>query len=519
MHPKSSLRPRGVERILYARIYVNGERVERSTGTADLEEAGRIAAQWEREAAEDQRDHPEGPTTLEQALDRLLEDRRAKGRSGEQSDATIRFYEQHAGLLIGVLGRTTPISGWEKDSKASWQYIDVRRADAAKDIGIKKELGTLRMALKLASDRGLFCGDPDRAVPSTFKPVYRPRDYSLTREEVAKLLPELNPNAAAIVTFILATSAEFGAIQTALRAELPDVHARDIFVHVKGTKNEHRNRVVPIVLDEQRVLLAYAARHAGGGEDGALFSGLDNLRRDLREGCKRAKIRHVSPHGLRHTSGQWFIDLGVPIEIVSRMLGHSSTGVTERIYARVRQEALGDRIRAALPEHLWSREASYGATKALKVTPIVTLPEPRWQVYEIDGVKKTLSEWAEDRGVPKGTLHYRMKTMGLSMESALAMGRWSKRRAPLSAPPNSSAELAPILPQTPEPATRRAGATRVEGSKPAPDTVDATGHSGRPTGQPETRKARKARATGRKSAPTAGLEPATRRLTAACSTN
>jgi hypothetical protein len=69
--------------------------------------------------------------------------------------------------------------------------------------------------------------------------------------EVARLLRELNPNAAAIVVFILATSAELGAVQTALRAEVPDVGARDIFIRVKGTKNKHRNRVVPIVLDEQ----------------------------------------------------------------------------------------------------------------------------------------------------------------------------------------------------------------------------------------------------------------------------
>jgi hypothetical protein len=128
MSGKASLRPRGNERILYARIYIAGERVERSTGTADLEEAQRVVARWEHEA-EDQSDHPESATTLDGALDALLEDKRAKSRSGAQSDATLRFYEQHAGLLIGALGRTTLISSWESDSTLSWKYIDTRMAD------------------------------------------------------------------------------------------------------------------------------------------------------------------------------------------------------------------------------------------------------------------------------------------------------------------------------------------------------------------------------------------------------
>jgi integrase len=518
MGHKSNLRPRGAKGTLYARIYVGSERIERSTGTPDMEEARRIVEQWEREA-EDQGDHPEGPTTIEQALDALLEDRRAKVRSGEQAEATIRFYEQHAGLLLGVFDRTTPVAQWETNSEASWSYIDTRRADQAKDRIIRKELGTLRMALKLASERGRFRGNPDLACPSSFRPGYTPRRRSLTREQVTKLLPELNPNAAAVVTYILATSGEMAAVERALGTDIPDLEGSNLFIAVRGTKNDNRNRIVPVVLDEQKLLLSFTKKHAGRAGS-ALFGGLDNLRRDLREACKRAQIPHCSPHDLRHTAGQWFIDLGVPVEIVSRMLGHSSTGVTERVYARVRQEALGDRIRAALPESLWSREASRGLTKALKVTPLTTLLEPRWQVYEIDGARKTLSEWAEARGIPKGTLHYRLKTMGLPIEQALEMRRWGKPTTEVGpADLIAGVELAPNLPQTVEPATRELERRGVEGSTDAPDAVDAAGRSGRAAGQGKTRSARNSGASPGKVAPAAGLEPATRRLTAACSTD
>ena len=500
MHRTSSLRPRGANGILHARVYVGAERIERSTGTADMEAARHIVAQWEREA-EDQGHHPESPTTIEEVLDALLEDRRAKQRSGEQSDATIRFYEQHAGLLLGVFDRSTPITLWEKDSEASWTYIDTRRADKAKDRVVRKELGTLRMALKLASERGRFKGNPDLACPSSFRPGYVARKRSLSREEITKLLPALNPNAAAMVTYILATSAEMSAVERAARSDIPDLDGSNLFIAVRGTKNALRNRVVPIVLDEQKLLLSFTRKHAAG-VGAALFTGLASLRRDLREACKRAQIPHCCPHDLRHTAGQWFVDLGVPIEIVSRMLGHSSTGVTERIYARVRQEALGDRIRAALPEALWSREAAHGLTKVLAVTPLATLPEPRWQVYEIDGVRRTLSEWAEARGMSKGTLHYRLKTMGLSIERALEMVPWGKvARASAVVDPSAEPELAPNLPQAVEPVTHQEARSGVAGSSGAPDAVDADGRPGRPLGHGKTRTPGKPRASATKPAP------------------
>ena len=41
-----------------------------------------------------------------------------------------------------------------------------------------------------------------------------------------------------------------------------------------------------------------------------------------------------SPHGLRRTYGQVLLDLGVDIQTVSVMLGHSSTQTTERHYCR-----------------------------------------------------------------------------------------------------------------------------------------------------------------------------------------
>jgi hypothetical protein len=88
-------------------------------------------------------------------------------------------------------------------------------------------------------------------------------------------------------TLMVATSAEWGASERALRA---DVSADLKFVLVRGTKRATRWRTVPIVSRDQRTLLEYAVQHAKGPKDGALFLAWQNIRRDLREACERVGI-------------------------------------------------------------------------------------------------------------------------------------------------------------------------------------------------------------------------------------
>jgi len=41
----------------------------------------------------------------------------------------------------------------------------------------------------------------------------------------------------------------------------------------------------------------------------------------------------VTPHTLRHTAATWMAQAGVPMWVISKYLGHTSTRTTERIYA------------------------------------------------------------------------------------------------------------------------------------------------------------------------------------------
>lgn len=51
--------------------------------------------------------------------------------------------------------------------------------------------------------------------------------------------------------------------------------------------------------------------------------------------CLRILGKKVTTHWLRHTHASFLLAAGVPIEIISRRLGHESTAITERVYLHI----------------------------------------------------------------------------------------------------------------------------------------------------------------------------------------
>lgn len=58
--------------------------------------------------------------------------------------------------------------------------------------------------------------------------------------------------------------------------------------------------------------------------------------------------RRVTPHTLRRTFGSDLVNRGVRLEVVSRLLGHASTSITEKCYARLEDTTVRDEMLAAL---------------------------------------------------------------------------------------------------------------------------------------------------------------------------
>lgn len=76
-------------------------------------------------------------------------------------------------------------------------------------------------------------------------------------------------------------------------------------------------------------------------EEGRLWTqNPQRLREVLAEGCARAGIPTLSPHVLRHTFGTRWLQAGGDIYKLSKILGHSSVGVTEAHYAHLLKDDL-----------------------------------------------------------------------------------------------------------------------------------------------------------------------------------
>lgn len=71
-------------------------------------------------------------------------------------------------------------------------------------------------------------------------------------------------------------------------------------------------------------------------------------------GCPRTvsgeNVSAITPHTLRRTFGSDLLNRGLRLEVVSRLLGHSSTVVTERAYAQLLAPTIRDEFLAVLSE-------------------------------------------------------------------------------------------------------------------------------------------------------------------------
>lgn len=106
---------------------------------------------------------------------------------------------------------------------------------------------------------------------------------------------------------------------------------RSIVNGIASTPKSGKSRHVPLTEDVLRLL---AARRKRRGlvfhrPDGRPFSHR-MAANAIRRLCKRAGIRQVSWHILRHTFASHLVTAGVPIRAVQVLLGHSSVAMTER---------------------------------------------------------------------------------------------------------------------------------------------------------------------------------------------
>jgi hypothetical protein len=354
-------------RYWYGFTRVNGvSSREQSTGCADRIAAEKVVDEWERDAADPDR-AAQRRETLDSALNSMLKNCRelSDARPPKLAKATVTHYEGKARVVKTVFASLVPPVTLlqQVDHPTLSAYITARRALGTSEHTIGKELTVIRMTVQRARANKLFTLHWEDLLPGGFSSGYEPDLTFLRPEPLSMLLAELLPDHAARAAWMVGTSGEWSASVRALRA---DVNALN--VHVRGSKRETRDRIVPLVMGWQRELVDFALEH-GQGKDGYLFSGFDpaafthalyracgalEARRrataavvtflgwgaDLAPAPAAEAIPRVSSNDLRRTFGMWMRAQGVAVSEIGLMMGHRDSRMVERVYARIPADLL-----------------------------------------------------------------------------------------------------------------------------------------------------------------------------------
>jgi integrase len=281
-----------------------------STGTADLGHARAIA---------DQIFHKLNAPPSERIGDlwRLyLADRRKDGKDVTRQENAWKRLEPEFGHRIG-----TDVN--KDDCRA---YAKLRQRHGAAPGTVRTELEYLRACLNLRYGRG-----HNRVWLPTGS---APRDRYLSKDEVEQLLSHVDtPHVRLFIILAITTGARMGALLD-LRWEQVDFKHRRVDFNAPRREQTNKRRAVVPLNDRAYEALEEAAR--GALTDFVIeWNGerVKSIKKAVRMAAKRSSVP-CSPHVFRHTAGVWTAQADVPMQKISQFLGHTSTRVTERTYAR-----------------------------------------------------------------------------------------------------------------------------------------------------------------------------------------
>lgn len=210
-------------------------------------------------------------------------------------------------------------------------HIQERRAGGIKDGTLVTELGHLRMVLRWAEKRSLILKAPYIERPSAPKP----KDVYLTKTQARALITYATmPHLKLYIILALGTGARNSAILE-LTWERCDFERGLIDLRNPEMIEPHKGRaIVPMTNTVRAALL--------GTKDGALTDNViewggrpvASVKRGLKASAKRALIKEISPHILRHSAAVHMAEEGVPMEEIAQFLGHRNPSITRMVYAR-----------------------------------------------------------------------------------------------------------------------------------------------------------------------------------------
>lgn len=192
--------------------------------------------------------------------------------------------------------------------------------------GVKKsttnrELALLKVIFSRAIDWGFAVENPVRKV-KFFSEKDNQKERVLTLEEEKGLLELSAEHLKPILMVALNTGMRRGEI---LSLKWDQVNLSKRFLQVENTKSGN-NRVIPI----NDVLMEELLRLKKLNEKSMFVFPNKSVRTAFENACRRADIKELRFHDLRHTFATRLVEQGIDLITIKELLGHHSVKVTER---------------------------------------------------------------------------------------------------------------------------------------------------------------------------------------------
>ncbi len=237
---------------------------------------------------------------------------------------------------------------------------------------INNQLSVLRRMLVIAKKRGVIDAVPEIEWLKAPKPAFEFLDF----EEAERLLAGADAEWRPMLLTALRTGMRRGELM-GLRWEDVDLVAGQIHVRqavsrgVIGTPKSGKARTIPMSDELLAGLKSY--RHLKGeyvfcSPAGKLLR-RDEIKHPLRRACKKAGLRQVWWHALRHTFASHLVMRGVPLKAIQELLGHATIEMTMR-YAHLSPHVTRDAVK--LLDAVAADHSPVGSGKGwVKPTPLI----------------------------------------------------------------------------------------------------------------------------------------------------
>jgi integrase/recombinase XerD len=309
-----------------------------------------LGAKFSGKPVEDVRLETDSRKTIKQAVDLFVKDRRNEGRGAD----VIKKYERELERLRDFMERRSKFFPAEIESEDLTEFISDWKDLYPSSMTRNRVLTRLRAFLKYCYNRKWTERIPHTVAIKPKKSEtlpLEPAQYSKLLETVPNVFDgEKVKKARALIQLMRWSGLAIIDAVTLERDEIKKDSKGNYRVVTRRTKTDtHVNVRIPPDVAEEILAVAngnprYLFWNSGAGKERTATT---NWSDELRKVFRSAGLPKGHPHQLRDTFAVELLKNGIPLEEVSRALGHDSIKTTEKYYAKwvkARQDRLDDLI-------------------------------------------------------------------------------------------------------------------------------------------------------------------------------